>query len=215
MLPAGLYFSQVVPTGENDRVSRKFLTINHTTKGHQNYDKNSICAAPCRSGLIGAAYMALCAAFPALSFGQIQIRFAEVFTLLPLFTPAGIWGVTLGCALSNLYGLALGTNIIGIWDVFLGTGATFVAAVLTYKFRDIRFKGLPLLSALMPVLLNALVVGGELTLVMSPTFDMRIFWLNFGSVGLGEFIACFVIGLPMYRYLQSSGLAFRIFSNLD
>ena len=90
-----------------------------------------------------------------------------------------------------------------------------MAAVLTYKFRDIRFKGLPLLSALMPVLLNALVVGGELTLVMSPTFDMRIFWLNFGSVGLGEFIACFVIGLPMYRYLQSSGLAFRIFSNLD
>ena len=159
--------------------------------------------------------MALCAAFPALSFGQIQIRFAEVFTLLPLFTPAGIWGVTLGCALSNLYGLALGTNIIVIWDVFLGTGATFVAAVLTYKLRDIRFKGLPLLSALMPVLLNALVVGGELTLVMSPTFDMSIFWLNFGSVGLGEFIACFVIGLPMYRYLQSSGLAFSIFSNLD
>ena len=50
---------------------------------------------------------------------------------------------------------------------------------------------------------------------MSPTFDLRIFWLNFGSVGLGEFIACFVIGLPLYRYLQSSGLAFRVFSNID
>ena len=87
------------------------------------------------AGLIGAAYLALCAAFPALSFGQIQVRFAEVFTLLPLFTPAGIWGVTIGCALSNIYGLALGTNIIGIWDIFLGTGATFVAAVLTYKFH--------------------------------------------------------------------------------
>ena len=70
------------------------------------------------AGLIGAAYLALCAAFPALSFGQIQVRFAEVFTLLPLFTPAGIWGVTIGCALSNIYGLALGTNIIGIWDIF-------------------------------------------------------------------------------------------------
>ena len=151
------------------------------------------------AGLIGAAYLALCAAFPALSFGQIQVRFAEVFTLLPLFTPAGIWGVTIGCALSNIYGLALGTNIIGIWD----------------KFRDIQFRGLPILSALMPVLLNALVVGGELTMVMSPTFDLRIFWLNFGSVGLGEFIACFVIGLPLYRYLQSSGLAFRVFSNID
>ena len=167
------------------------------------------------AGLIGAAYLALCAAFPALSFGQIQVRFAEVFTLLPLFTPAGIWGVTIGCALSNIYGLALGTNIIGIWDIFLGTGATFVAAVLTYKFRDIQFRGLPILSALMPVLLNALVVGGELTMVMSPTFDLRIFLLNFGSVGLGEFIACFVIGLPLYRYLQSSGLAFRVFSNID
>ena len=65
----------------------------------------------------------------------------------------------------------------------------------------------------MPVLLNALVVGGELTMVMSPTFDLRIFWLNFGSVGLGEFIACFVIGLPLYRYLQSSGLAFVVLAN--
>lgn len=74
------------------------------------------------AGLIGAAYLTLCAALPMLSFGQIQVRFAEVFTLLPLFTPAGIWGVTIGCALSNIYGLALGTNIIGIWDIFFGLG---------------------------------------------------------------------------------------------
>ena len=26
--------------------------------------------------------------------------------------------MTIGCALSNIYGLALGTNIIGIWDIF-------------------------------------------------------------------------------------------------
>ena len=112
------------------------------------------------AGLIGAAYLTLCAALPMLSFGQIQVRFAEVFTLLPLFTPAGIWGVTIGCALSNIYGLALGTNIIGIWDIFFGSAATFLAALLTYRFRHVEWRGLPVLSALFPVLLNGLVVGG-------------------------------------------------------
>lgn len=166
------------------------------------------------AGLIGAAYLTLCAALPMLSFGQIQVRFAEVFTLLPLFTPAGIWGVTIGCALSNIYGLALGTNIIGIWDIFFGSAATFLAALLTYRFRHVEWRGLPVLSALFPVLLNGLVVGAELTAVMSPGFDLRIFALNFSSVAFGEFIACVVIGLPLVRYLRQSGLGSRIFSSI-
>ena len=166
------------------------------------------------AGLIGAAYLTLCAALPMLSFGQIQVRFAEVFTLLPLFTPAGIWGVTIGCALSNIYGLALGTNIIGIWDIFFGSAATFLAALLTYRFRHVEWRGLPVLSALFPVLLNGLVVGAELTAVMSPGFDLCIFALNFSSVAFGEFIACVVIGLPLVRYLRQSGLGSRIFSSI-
>ena len=167
------------------------------------------------SGLIGAAYLALCVALPMLAFGQVQVRLAEVFTLLPLFTPAGIWGVTIGCALSNIYGLAVGANIIGMWDIFFGTAATFIAALLTYRFREVEWRGLPLLSALAPVVLNGLVVGAELTAVMSPSFDLRIFVLNFGSVALGELIACVIIGLPLVRYLRSSGLAYRIFSHIE
>ena len=115
------------------------------------------------AGLIAAAYVTLCAAFPALSYGPIQVRFSEVFTLLPVFSPVAIWGVGIGCMLANIYGLAVGTNIIGVWDILFGTAATVIAAVLTYRWRDIRFRGLPVLSALAPVLLNALIIGAELT----------------------------------------------------
>ena len=166
------------------------------------------------AGLIAAAYVTLCAAFPALSYGPIQVRFSEVFTLLPVFSPVAIWGVGIGCMLANIYGLAVGTNIIGVWDILFGTAATVIAAVLTYRWRDIRFRGLPVLSALAPVLLNALIIGAELTAVMSPTFDLRVYLFNFGSTGLGEFIACFVIGLPVVRYLERSGIARRVFGTL-
>ena len=80
------------------------------------------------AAVIAAAYAALSLALAPLSFGQIQIRAAEAFTLLPIYSPYAVWGVTLGCAITNAAGVATGANFLGIIDVFAGTAASLVSA---------------------------------------------------------------------------------------
>ncbi len=139
--------------------------------------------------LLGATY----------SFSNIQIRFAEILCLLPIFFPWSIWGVTLGCFITNLLGAVLGFNPIGLIDMIFGTLATFIAAYLTYRFRNVRIKDLPIVSVLMPVIINAIIIGLELTFVFG-NGNMKLFWIFALEVGIGQFIACVVFGLPIvYR----------------
>ena len=79
--------------------------------------------------VIAALYTALCLALPALRYGTVQVRFSEALTLLPVLLPGGLMGVTLGCFLTNLVGVFLGTNILGALDVLFGTLAALLAAL--------------------------------------------------------------------------------------
>ena len=159
--------------------------------------------------MIAALYTALCTTTAPISYGPLQVRIAEALTLLPVFSPFLIWGVTLGCALSNLVGFMTGADILGYMDIPFGTAATFLAAVLTYKLRGVRFGKIPVLSALPPVLVNALVIGLELTWLESGGFVPGIFLFNAFYVGLGQTIACFALGLPLVRVLERTGVAGR------
>jgi uncharacterized membrane protein len=149
--------------------------------------------------LIGATY----------SFSSIQIRFAEILCLLPIFFPWSIWGVTLGCFITNLLGAVLGINPIGFIDMIFGTLATFIAAYLTYRYRNVRFKGWPVLSALMPVIVNGLIIGLELTYVFG-NGDFSLFFIFALQVAVGEFIACVIFGLPIVHKLAKH----RMFSQI-
>lgn len=163
-------------------------------------------------GLIAALYIALGVAFAPISFGSIQVRIAELLTLMPLFTPYSIWGLTVGCAITNLYGMLSGASILGVYDIVLGSAATFAAALLTYRLRNVTFKGLPVAATLPPVFINALVVGAELTVVMSAQgFDPAIFAFNFTTVALGQLAPCVLLGLPLVSFLQRSGIAQKVF----
>jgi len=115
-------------------------------------------------------------------------------TVLPFFFPAAIPGLTLGCFLANL----LGSPIVLDW-VF-GTTATFLAAVWTARIKR------PALAPLPPVLCNAVIVGAEIAWFMMA--EGSDFWtayaLNAFTVGLGELIACYALGLPLLRWLGKS-----------
>lgn len=157
-----------------------------------------------QTALIGALYTALTLVLAPFSFGPVQCRVAEALTILAAFTPAAIPGLTVGCALSNLVGVATGANIAGALDVLLGPLATGLAACLSYALRRRTLWGLPVLSTLPPVLLNALIIGGELALV-SPHFSWQVLAIQMGLVGAGQVIACIPGGLLLAKALQLSG----------
>ena len=83
------------------------------------------------AGVIAAAYAALSLVLASITFGPVQCRVSEALTLLPVISPAAIWGVTLGCAVTNGVGAATGTNFLGLVDLPVGTAATLLAALLT------------------------------------------------------------------------------------
>ncbi len=167
------------------------------------------------TAMVAALYFALSLPFMTLLFGPVQLRIAEAFTLLPVFSTNPIAGLTLGCVLVNAFGAFTSANILGPLDIVIGSAATLFAAFLSYHFREVRFKGLPLLSALMPVLINGIIIGLELTFVMSNGFDFTLFLINAGQVALGEAIACFALGLPLVKALEKTGIAKKIFSDCD
>ena len=116
-----------------------------------------------RCSVMAALYAAVSIALAPISFGAVQMRVAEALTILPVFTPYGIYSVTLGCLITNAYGVAAGANILGAADILLGTAATYIAAVATRWLGRFRIKGLPVLATIPPIVTNALVVGAELT----------------------------------------------------
>ncbi len=142
-----------------------------------------------RIALIAAVYTTLTLLLAPISYGNIQVRFAEALTMLPLIYKPGIWGVTLGCFLSNLIGALMGVNPTGILDSVIGTIATLIAALLTYRFRDRTVKGIPVLSMLMPVILNFFFVGIELGVLFFPDNVITGSLICGLEVAAGEIIA--------------------------
>lgn len=114
-----------------------------------------------RAALIAGIYVALCLVQQPLAYGPVQFRVSEALTLLPIFTPDAVWAVTMGCFLSNLFSMSP-------WDMLFGTLATLTAALATRRLRHVRTKGLPLAAAVPPVLINAVVVGLEVTYIFMP-----------------------------------------------
>lgn len=162
-------------------------------------------------GVIAALYTALSLCLAPFSFGPVQLRVAEMLTLLPVFTPAAVPGLAVGCAITNAVGLMMGANVAGALDILCGTAATLLAAMLTRAWRRYRVGGVPFLASLPPVVFNGFVIGLELTLVFYPTFSWPLFWLNVGQVAAGQALACVLGGLLLCGVLERSGVARRLF----
>ena len=162
----------------------------------------------CRISLIAALYFCISFAFAPISFGVIQVRISEALTILPAISPLGIWGVTIGCALTNLYGISTGANILGAADVFFGTFATLLAALATRKLAKTTFKGLPILATLPPIIINAIVVGAELSFAIVGSVFNPFFFVAAFQVGLGQLISCSLLGIILFKALKKSNIKF-------
>ena len=153
--------------------------------------------------MIAAVYTVVTLVLAPVSYGNLQVRLSECLTMLPLIYEPSIWGVTLGCFLSNLIGAMTGMNPTGYLDALIGTVATFGAAMCTWKLRKLTLRGIPVLSILMPVIWNFFLVGAELGFLFMP--ERPLFGMIFNGlwVGTGELI-CVILGYILMRALKKT-----------
>ena len=144
----------------------------------------------CQGAIIAALYVVLTfvARLLGLDSGVIQLRFSEALCLLPILFPPAIVGVTLGCFLANLLSGAV------ILDVIFGPIATLIGALGTYLLRRHKY-----LATLPPILSNAIIIPFVLAYGYGASDSIPFMML---TVGLGEFISIFLLGLALIPILK-------------
>lgn len=142
----------------------------------------------CQAAIIAALYVALTLVSPN-PIGVFQVRFSECLTVLPVFFPAAVPGLFIGCILANLLAGAV------VWDIVIGSLATLAAAYLTCKLGKKNF----FLATLFPVAANTLAVPPVLVYFYGV---QDAWWVIYLSIFAGEVISCGGIGYILYRVLK-------------
>ena len=132
-----------------------------------------------------------------ITYGPIQCRFSEALCVLPFFLPETAWGLGVGCLIANLL------RPYGVLDIVVGSAATLLAALLTARCKKMWLAPLP------PVLANTGLSG--LVRAYEQAGTAAAFWptycFNALTVGLGEVVACYGLGmLLLWRLSKSTAL---------
>lgn len=171
------------------------------------------------AGVIAALYAALTLLINQLagifSWGPVQLRLSEALTVLPLFTPAAIPGLGIGCVLANVLNMGLtGAGPLALLDVVFGTLATVLGALWTRRLRS-----RPRLALAGPVLANALIVAAYLPLMLKmlgvrnyyriPFTHLSLarswplmYLFGFVSIAAGEALVVYGLGYPLVLLLR-------------
>lgn len=147
------------------------------------------------AALIGAMYVALTylANLFGLASGAVQLRLSEVLTVLPVFTPAAVPGLFVGCLAANLL------TGCAPWDVLFGSVATLLGGLGTYAIGKLSVRWRIFLSTLPPVAANTLIVPFVIRYVYaSPDALPYLFF----TVCTGEVISCTVLGTMLGKVLD-------------
>ena len=158
------------------------------------YKRQRLVRSLCLSAAIAAVYAVLTLTLPVPAYGPVQLRMAEALTVLAWFCPEAIAGLTLGCFLSNLLGSPY------VLDWIFGTLATFLAALWTARAPKRWMAPIP------PVVCNMVIVGAEIAwfeVGFGPGFPAAWLW-NGVTVGIGEALACCVLGTLLLRVLPKT-----------
>ena len=142
-----------------------------------------------QAAMIAAIYVVLTVVGASLAFGEVQIRFAEALTILPVFTPAAIPGLFVGCLIGNTLGGAI------LPDIIFGSLATLIGAIFTWSLRN-KSK---FLAPVPPVVANIIVVPFVLKYAYMVPLPIPFMML---TVGVGEVVGCGVLGLVLYTALN-------------
>ena len=142
------------------------------------------------SAIIAALYVVLTYFANALGLanGAIQVRFSESLTVLPVFTPAAIPGLFLGCLISNILSGCI------FWDVVFGSLATLLGAIFTRILKNYKK-----IACIPPILSNTIIIPFVLKFAYGLPAGIGYFIL---TVGIGEIISCGILGMILLFYLE-------------
>ena len=172
------------------------------------------------AAIIAALYVVLTlliSLIPGFANMAIQVRVSEALTILPLFTPAAIPGLFLGCFISNIL---VGSVPL---DIICGSLTTLLASVITYFIGRIFCKVIhkaemkrnktvlgitgTVLGSLPPIIGNMFVV--PMVLIYGYELD-GLYWGFVLTVGIGELISCMIIGLILSFIMRRTGLDIKL-----
>ncbi|PNR93965.1 QueT transporter family protein [Petrotoga sp. 9PWA.NaAc.5.4] len=140
-----------------------------------------------RSALVATLYIVLCLIFQPISFGPIQVRIAEAFTVLPFLDAAYIPGLYIGVLLANMIGG------LGAWDIWFGSFLTLISAFLTWKMPNKFLAPIP------PIIINSFGVSAYVAPLYGFPYIASVLW-----IAIGETIATYAIGLPILLLFEKN-----------
>ncbi len=144
-----------------------------------------------QAAAIGAVYVVVTLLFAPLSFGEVQIRFAEALTILPYFTPAAIPGY--------LWAVSSPTS----WAV--RSPLTFCSEALPHcwaRSSPTSSAATAFLAPVPPIVANTLIVPFVLHYGYGINLPIPFMML---TVGVGEVVSCAVLGMILLTALSKYG----------
>lgn len=150
-----------------------------------------------KSAVIAALYVVLTelSALLGISSGVIQFRLSEMFAVLPIFTPAAIPGLFIGCFISNIFAGGI------VWDVVFGSIATLIGAIGAWLLR----KKSVYLAPLPTIIANMVIVPFVLRYAYGAEGSIPFFML---TVGIGEVVTAGIMGVFLAKTLKKHKIEF-------
>jgi uncharacterized membrane protein len=131
-----------------------------------------------------------------LASGVIQFRISEALCVLPIFFPAAIPGLFIGCLISNLI-----TGCLP-WDVVFGSLATLIGAYGAFLLRRLPEKYMWV--ATIPTILANMIIVPPVLMLAYGVPDSFIYLAL--TVGLGEVVCAGFGGSGLYYLLKRNNL---------
>lgn len=153
------------------------------------------------SAVIAALYYALTllSKMVGLADGAIQCRFSEMLCILPLYSPAAVPGLFVGCFLTNIL---IGANV---WDIVFGSLATLLGVLGARALRKHKW-----LVALPTVISNTVIVA--LVIVLSTGLPFSTLPMTMLTVCIGEVISCGLFGTALILVIERYDSVKKLFS---
>ena len=151
-----------------------------------------------RGAIIAALYTALTVLLAPLSYGEVQIRFSEAFTLLPMLMPEAVPALLVGCLLANIL------TACAPLDIALGPVATLLGALGAYFLSKVPVKWNKWLAPVPNILFNIVIVTIVVFFCYTDPAEMvpATIPVIAGGVALGEVVTGYGLGILLLLALN-------------